>query len=44
MMENLFIKLKDIKVIFDNKKRVAVDYVLGKIAVRALSLVKGDVL
>ena len=43
MMENLSIKLKGIKVIFDNKKRVASDYFLGKIAVQSLSLVKGDV-
>lgn len=44
MMENLSIRLKDIKVIFGNKKRVAADYVLGEIVVRAFSLVKGAVL
>lgn len=41
MMKNLSIRLKDIKVIFGNKKRVAADYVLGKIVFQAFSLVKG---
>lgn len=44
MMENLSIKLKNTKVMFSNKERGTADYILGKITVRAFSLVKGDVL